>query len=303
MTQKTLREHISEALASKKAVGHFNISNMEGFWAVVDAARTISTEAGREIPVIIGVSEGERDFIGVHEISAVVREYRERTGEPVFLNADHTYSFDRVKEVVDAGYDAVIFDGTELPFDENVSIAKKCVEYARSNAKDRNGNIRDIIIESEIGFIGKSSKVLDALPEGVQIGEEHLTKPEEALRFVTETGVDMLAPAVGNIHGMLKGGKDPALNIKRVVDISTATKVPLVLHGGSGNSVEDVSEAISGGVAVVHINTELRVAYRSGLVQSIQENPDEIAPYKYLKGARKAMQKVAEEKLRLFNKI
>ncbi len=284
-TTPTLEECIREAQKRKVAVGHFNISNTEGFWAVVLAAKEL------KLPVIIGVSEGERDFIGVREVAAMVKSYRESTGQPVFLNADHTYSFERIVEVVDAGYDAVIFDGTELPLEQNIATTKKAIEYAKSK------NPR-IIFEAEIGFIGKSSKLLDSVPEGVG----RLTSPEEAKDFVKETGVDMLAPAVGNVHGIVKGG-EPALNIVRVKGISEATGVPLVLHGASGNSNEDVVAAINAGVAVVHVNTELRVAYRSGLMKALQENPDEVAPYKYLKGARNAMQKVVEEKLRVFNKM
>ncbi len=280
---KTLKQYIEQAWKDKKAVGHFNISNMEGFWAVVNASKEL------DVPVIIGASEGERDFIGVNAISAVVKEYRERTGQPVFLNADHSYSFDRIKEAVDAGFDAVIFDGTELPFEENVQTTKKSVEYAKKNNKD-------IIFEAEIGFIGKSSKVLDNVPDGTGT----LTTVQEAIDFVKNTNVDMLAPAVGNIHGIVKSG-EPALNINRIKEISEAVKIPLVLHGASGNTKEDVQNAILNGVAVVHVNTELRVAYRSGLVKSLQDNPDEVSPYKYLKGARNAMQKVVEEKLKIFN--
>jgi fructose-bisphosphate aldolase class II len=280
-----LREYIKEAQLGKKAVGHFNISNMEGFWAVVMGAKELN------LPVIIGVSEGERDFIGVKEIAAVVKSYRESTGQPVFLNADHTYSFDRVKEVVDAGYDAVIFDGTELSFEDNVLTTKRCVEYAKSVNPE-------MLVEAEIGFIGKSSKILDAVPDGVG----KMTAVEEAKAFVDATGVDMLAPAVGNVHGMVKGG-EPALNIPRVKEISDAVKIPLVLHGASGNSREDVRGAIESGVAIVHINTELRVAFKQGLMISLQENPDEISPYKYLRVARTAMQKVVEEKLKLFNNL
>lgn len=281
----TLEECIRDAQKRKVAVGHFNISNAEGFWAVVLAAKEL------KVPVIIGVSEGERDFIGVREVAAMVRAYRESTGQPVFLNADHTYSFERIVEVVDAGYDAVIFDGTELPIDTNIQTTKKAIQYAKSKNPS-------IIFEAEIGFIGKSSKLLDKVPEGVG----QLTSPEEALNFVKETGADMLAPAVGNVHGIVKGG-EPALNILRIKEISEATGVPLVLHGASGNSNEDVVAAINAGVAVVHVNTELRVAYRSGLMKALQEHPDEVAPYKYLKGARNAMQKVVEEKLRVFNKM
>ena len=282
---KTLHEYIQDAEKKGIAIGHFNISNSDGFWAVVLAAKELN------VPVIIGVSEGERDFIGVREVAAMVKAYREATGQPVFLNADHTYSFERVKEVVDAGYDAVIIDGTELSFDDNVAMTKKCVEYAHAV----NPNI---IVEAEIGFIGKSSKLLDKVPEGVGT----LTTPEEAKAFIDATGADMLAPAVGNVHGIVKGG-EPALKIDVIKQIKESTKVPLVLHGASGNSDSDIRAAIDAGISIVHVNTELRVAYRNGIMKSLQENPDEVAPYKFLKGGREAMQKVAEEKLRIFNKI
>jgi len=293
---KELRRYIEDALERKVAIGHFNISNVEGFWAVVNAAEVVSKEAGRDIPVIIGVSEGERDFIGVTQTRALVDSYRAQTGRPVFLNADHTYSFDRVKEVVDAGYDSFIYDGTEQSFDDNVAATRKCVAYGRSKNPD-------ILIEAEIGFIGKSSKVLDGIPEGVKISEEFLTKPEEAKRFADATGVDMLAPAVGNIHGMLKGGKDPALNIKRIKEISDEVKLPLVLHGGSGNSAEDFTAAIDAGVAIVHVNTELRVAFRDALKAAVAAHPDEVAPYKLMKPTVVAMQQVVEGKLRTFNRV
>lgn len=310
--QKTLRQYVTDAIEKKVAVGHFNIANLEGFWAVVRAqeeATKLAVSAGslaqgEQIPVIIGVSEGERDFVGVSQIVALVQSLRAE-GRAVFLNADHTYSFERVKEAVDAGFDAVIFDGTELSYDQNVATTKQCVEYVRGVIAGTQGTEeeRDVLVEAEIGFIGKSSKVLESIPEGVKITEEFLTKPDEAKKFVEATGVDMLAPAVGNIHGMLKGGKDPALNVKRIEEIHNAVGIPLVLHGGSGGSVEDFLGAIDGGCGIVHISTELRVAYRSALVKSLQDNPDEVAPYKYLKPARQAMEDAVLEKLKLFNKI
>ena len=298
-TPLSLRAHIKEALRRKVAIGHFNVSDDQGFWAVVNATKKVSKDAGRQIPVIIGVSEGERDFIGIPQVKALVDSVR-KEGLPIFLNADHTYSFERVKEVVDAGFDAFIYDGTEQSFDDNVSATKKCVEYARSKASEQG---RDIIIEAEIGFIGKSSKVLDAIPEGVHISEEYLTKPEEAKRFAEVTGVDMLAPAVGNIHGMLKGGKNPALNIRRIADIYKAVGLPLVLHGGSGNSAEDFKAAADAGVAVIHVSTEMRVAYHDALAKEMAANSDQIAPYKFLKPAVDAMEAVVYEKLRIFNKL
>ena len=291
---KTLRECLAEANEKKTAIGHFNISNLEALWAIFRAAEGLS--AGWRMPVIIGVSEGERDFVGVRQVVALVKSVREEHDYPIFLNADHTYSFDRVKEAIDAGFDAVIFDGSKLDLEENIRITKQCVDYARSVNPE-------IIVEGELGYIGTSSKLLDAIPEGVKLGVDDLTKPDEAKRFVAETGVDLLAPAVGNIHGMLKSGADPALNIARVGEIRESAGVPLVLHGGSGNNEQDFRDAITAGVRIVHINTELRVAYRDALRLTLQENPDEVAPYKILKPAVTAMQKVVQKKLKLFNSL
>lgn len=292
----TLREHIDQARRNKVAVGHFNASTLDGIWAIADAAQAL------KLPVIIGVSEGERDYIGVHEAAAVVKSIREERGQDIFLNADHTYSFDRVKEAIDAGFDMVIFDGAQLTLDENIKITKQCVEYAHAVCAAGKSVGREILVEGELGFIGTSSKVLDAIPEGAVVGAENMTKPEDALRYTNETGIDLIAPAVGNIHGMIKGG-DPALNIDRVKEIAKTTELPLVLHGASGNTADDIKKAIKGGVAIVHVNTELRVAYRAGLMKSLSENQDEVAPYKFLKPAKLAMQKVVEEKLKIFNNL
>lgn len=287
---KTLPEYIQDALQKKVAIGHFNISNIEGLWAIFNVARRLN------VPVIIGVSEGEREFVGVRQVAALVRSLRDQYGHPIFLNADHTYSVEKVKEAIDAGFDAVIFDGAKLSFDENVAQTRECVEYARNCG-------RDVLVEAELGFIGQSSKVLDAIPEGVDLSESALTAPDVAKNFVDLTGVDLLAPSVGNFHGMLRGGVDPKLNIERVKAISEATGVPLVLHGGSGNSTDDFSQAIAAGIAIVHINTELRVAYRDALKLSLQENPEEVAPYKIMKPSVAAMEKVVEAKLTVFNTI
>lgn len=282
-----LIEYVEEARKKKVAVGHFNVSTLDGVWAIADAAK------GLNLPVIVGVSEGERDYVGVQEIAAVVKAIRDIRGQPIFLNADHTYSFDRVKEAIDAGFDSVIFDGAQLSFEDNVVMARKCVEYARNSG----GNV---IVEGELGFIGTSSKMLDAIPEGAVVGDDAMTKAEDAKKFVTQSGVNMLAPAVGNIHGVVRGG-DPALNPARVKEISDATGIPLVLHGASGNTAEDIQACIKAGVAIVHVNTELRLAYRASLVKALSEDPEEVAPYKYLKPAKLAMQKVVEEKLKIFN--
>ena len=287
---KTLRECVKEAEQKKIAIGHFNISNTEGLWGVFQASKALS------VPVIIGVAEGERDFVGVRQSVALVKSIREEFDYPIYLNADHTHSFDRVKEAIDAGFDSVIYDGADLSFEENIKITKQCVDYARSVNPD-------ILVEGELGFIGVSSKVLDEIPEGVGLDEKSLTDPAKAREFVEKTGVDLLAPAVGNFHGMLRGGVDPKLNIERTKEIFEATKVPLVLHGGSGNSEDDFKQAIANGVSIVHINTEIRVAYKTGLMLGLSENPDEVAPYKFLKPAVMAVKDVVDKKLRLFNNL
>jgi len=287
---KILRETVAEAMKKGVAVGHFNISNLEALWGIFHAARKLN------VPVIIGVSEGEREFIGVPQVVALVKSIQEQHQYPLFLNADHTYSFEKVKEAIDSGFDSVIVDGAKLSFEENVLLTKQCVEYARQCG-------RDVLVEGELGYIGQSSKVLDEVPEGAAQGDDMLTTAMQAKDFVVATGVDMLAPAVGNIHGMLRDGVDPRLNIERVKEISDAVGIPLVLHGGSGNSQEDFQHAITAGVGIVHINTEIRVAFRDALRLFLQENLDEVAPYKILKPAIAAVEKVVDAKLRTFNKI
>jgi len=129
-----------------------------------------------------------------------------------------------------------------------------------------------------------------------------MTTPEDAKYFVEATGVDLLAPSIGNIHGMVRGG-NPRLHPERVKAIREATKVPLVLHGGSGSMNEDFIACIKEGIDIVHINTEIRVAYRDAVKKFLIENPDEVAPYKILKGAVLAIEEIVLARLKLFNGI
>lgn len=287
---KSLRQYVKEAEKKGIAIGHFNISNLETLRGIFNAAKKL------DLPVIIGTADSERKYIGTKQTVALVKSFREEYDYPIFLNADHTYSFEGVKEAIDAGYDAVIFDGTSLPYEENVRLTKKCVEYAKKKNPE-------VIVEAELGFIGSSSKVLDKLPDGVKITEEFLTKPEEAKKFIKETGVDMIAPSVGNIHGMLKGGVDPALNVKRVGEIKKAVKIPMVLHGASGNSAEDIRASIKAGMSIVHVNTEIRVAFRKALEDELKEKSNEVAPYKYMDKTIEAVEKVVIEKLKIFSNL
>lgn len=287
---KSLKEFIQDAEKEKIAIGHFNISDTEGLWAIFNAARKLN------VPVVIGVSEGEREFIGLRQAVVLIKSLREEFNHPIYLNADHTYSFEKVKEAVDAGCDAVIFDGTKLSLEENIEITKKCVDYV----KEVEANT---LIEGELGYIGSSSKLLDEIPEGAQITKDKLTTAEEAKDFVEKTGVDLLAPAVGNLHGMLKNASNPNLDIERIKEIREAAGVPLVLHGGSGITDEDFKKAIESGMSTIHVNTAIRVAYKEGIKKSLIDNPDEVAPYRLLKPGVEAMQEVVERNLKLFNNL
>lgn len=286
---KTLREYIKEAEEKKVAIGHFNISNLEGFHAIYGAAKKLN------VPVIIGLSEGEELFVGRTEAVALVKVIRERDNFPIFLNADHHHSFESVKACIDAGFDAVIIDGTKLSFEENIKIAKQCVDYARS-VMGATG--RDILVEAELGYIGEGSNIKQSIPEGAGI----LTKSEDAKKFVEMTGIDLFAPSVGSIHGLIKSGK-PHINAELVAEIRQIIRIPLVLHGGSGLRDVDFTNAITSGIAIVHINTEIRIAYEEGLKKSLADKPDEVVPYKISQPAQDAIEKVVEERLKLFNNI
>ena len=287
---KSLREYIADVQKEKRAVGHFNISTADALWGIFKAAQAL------EVPVIIGVSEGERDFIGLRQAVALVRSIREEYDYPIFLNADHSYSLERCKAAIDAGFDAVIFDGAKLSVEENTRITKEVVVYARASG-------RDVLVEGELGYIGSSSQVLDAVPEGAALSDADLTTPDEARTFVTATGVDLFSPAIGSIHGMLRATADPDLHINRIAEISSAVSVPLVLHGASGLSDENVQAAIEAGISLVHVNTELRVAWRNAVRFTLQENEDEVAPYKLLRSATLEIEKLVSKKLKIFNRL
>ena len=281
---KSLLDSVKEAREKGVAIGHFNISDSEGFKAVVEGAKELG------VPVIIGVSEGERDFIGLKEVVAIV-EVEKANGLPIFLNADHTYSVEKAKVAIDAGVDSVIIDAADKNFEENVQMTKEIVDYAHSLG-------REVLVEAELGFIGKSSNLIDKVPDGVS--EETQTKPEEALEFVKLTGIDMLAPSVGNVHGIVKSG-EPKLNIERIKKISETVSIPLVLHGGSGNQDQEFLDAIAAGISIIHINTELRVAYKKGVEEGLKK--DEVAPYKFMAEGVEGMKKVVMGRLKLFNRL
>jgi ketose-bisphosphate aldolase len=284
----SLRDLLREAQQTGMAIGHFNISDLALLKAVFGAARE------RNLPVLVGLSEGERGFVGVRQIAAFVRSLREEFDYPIFLNADHTHSLAKAVEAAEAGFDSIVFDMSALPFDENVRQTKQAVKALKTiNAS--------MLVEGEIGDIGTGSEIHDQSPDL----SKGLSTPEQAQQFVESTGVDILAPAVGNMHGMLRsmvrGETKKRLDIERIASIKRAAQVFLTLHGGSGTDDEDLRKAIAAGINIVHINTELRVAWRSGLEQGLAKHPDEVVAYKILPSAVDAVKQVVSSRLQLFN--
>jgi fructose-bisphosphate aldolase class II len=285
-----LRNVLSQAQKNGVAVGHFNVADFVIAKAVFASAQEL------KVPVIIGVSEGERKFLGVRQIAALVRSLREEFDLPIFLNADHTHSLAKAVEAAKAGFDAIVFDLSALPIEENVRQTKAAVEALKAISPA-------ILIEGEIGDIGTGSEIHDAAPDL----SKGLTTPEEAKQYVDATGVDILAPAVGNMHGMLQsmvqGEAGKRLDLPRISQIKSATGALITLHGGSGTDDEDLRKAIAAGINIVHMSTELRVAWRRGLEESLATQPQEVVPYKILSVVVEAVKQVATSRLKLFNKL
>ena len=283
-----LRSVLKQAQQMRVAVGHFNVADLVLLKAVFVSAQEL------KVPVLVGVSEGEREFMGVPQIAALVRSLREEFDFPIFLNADHTHSLVKAVEAAKAGFDAVVFDLSALPFEQNVRQTKEAVEALKAINPS-------ILVEGEIGDIGTGSEIHTEAPDL----SKNLTTPEEARQFVESTGVDILAPAVGNRHGMLKsmvqGEARKHLDIERIAQIKKAARILLTLHGGSGTDDNALRNAIVAGINIVHINTELRVAWRRGLENGLARQPDEVAPYKILPTAVDSVKQVVLSRLKLFN--
>src|SRR5215469_1818163 len=212
-----LRDFLTETQKTVTALGHFNVADSVLLNAVFDAATEL------KVPVVVGVSEGEREFIGVVQVAALVRSLREKFDFPIFLNADHTHTLEKAVEAATAGFDAIVFDLSALPFEQNVRQTKEAVKALKKINPS-------ILVEGEIGDIGTGSEIHKQAPNLAK----GLTDPAQAKQFVDATGIDTLAPAVGNMHGilesMVEGQTKKHLDIARIAEIKSAARVPLTLH-------------------------------------------------------------------------
>jgi len=274
----TSSELLAKAEKGRYAVGAFNCNNMEIVQAIISAA-----EAERS-PVIIQASQGAIKYAGLGYVTALVREAAMFSTVPVALHLDHGTDFKQVVNCLKSGFTSVMFDGSQLPLEENIRITRKVVDVAHAVG---------VSVEGELGRLRGTEDEIN-----VSEREAFFTDPEEAVTFVQGTGIDALAPSIGTAHGRYRG--KPDLDFQRLKKIRELTGVPLVLHGSSGVPGEDIRRAIELGVRKVNIDTDIREAFVKEIRHVLAVDQDEIDPRKVLGPARIKAAEVIREKIRLF---
>lgn len=280
----TARDWLQKAKEEKFAIGAFNVGNIETFKAIAAAA------VNKKSPIIIESSPGETAWMGGDNIVDLAKNYSEDFNIPIFINLDHGDTLNHCLKAIEDGYDLVHFDGSKLPYEENLEIIKQVVEAAHK---------KGIIVEGEIDHIQGSSEVHSgsALPEAAKAA---FTDPERAKKFVEDSGVDIFAAFFGNVHGVFAGGGE---NLHQDILQELVRVLPntfFSLHGGSGIPEDQVVEAVKNGIVKVNINTEMRQAFRDSLEKAMGENKEEYAMYKLETPVIEAVQQVVERKMEAF---
>ena len=265
------------------ALGAFNAGDLELVKGVIQAG------IEQQSPLIIETSPGETKFFGPKNFDCVIENFKKETALPILANLDHALGLEEAQEGIEAGFELVHFDGSALPYEENVKTTKMIVEQAHQ---------KGILVEGEIDkILGSSEPHPNEDAESLQ-ASGHYTDPEKAADFVRQTGVDILAVFVGNLHGTYK--EPPRLDLERLKIIAQKLACFLSLHGGSGLQDEDIKKAIQvSKVVKINVNTDLRTAYRETL-ENVLKGSEEVAVYKIMPPVMAAVQKVVEEKMQLF---
>lgn len=296
----TSTEMFKKSLKSDYAVGAFNVNNMEIIQGIVDAAKQ------EQAPIILQVSAGARKYAKPAYLLKLVEAAMVDTGLDICLHLDHGEDFEICKQCIDGGFTSVMIDGSKHPFEDNVALTKKVVEYAHAHG---------VVVEAELG---KLAGVEDNIK--VDSKSATYTVPEEAAEFVEKTGVDSLAIAIGTSHGAYKFSGDPQLDFDRLREIhKLIPDTPLVLHGAStvlpefvdkcnqyggnipgakGVPEEMITEAAKYGICKVNIDTDLRLAMTAEIRKYLAENPKKFDPRKYLGPARDAISSMVSHKIR-----
>lgn len=274
----SMTEFLPKAKAGKFAVGQFNMNNLEFAKAITEAAMA------EKSPFIFGVSEGALKYMGIEYTVAIAEAAARESGLPIALHLDHGSSFEVAMKCIRAGFSSVMFDGSHYSLEENIRLTKEVVKAAHAMG---------VSVEGELGTIG-------GVEDDISVDEADaaLAKPEEAIRFYEETGVDCVAIAVGTAHGMYKG--EVKIRYDIIEEVAKAIPVPIVLHGGSGVPDESIRRAIEAGVGKINVNTENQVACTDAIREVLNKDAKVYDPRKYLGPAKNAMVEVVREKIRLF---
>ncbi|MBV7505169.1 fructose-bisphosphate aldolase [Bacillus sp. sid0103] len=275
----SMKEMLIKAKAEGYAVGQFNLNNLEFTQAILQAAQAENS------PVILGVSEGAARYMsGFKTVVKMVEGLMEDLNitVPVAIHLDHGSSFEKCKEAIDAGFTSVMIDASHHPFEENIEITSKVVDYAHS---------KGVSVEAELGTVGGQED--DVVADGVIYAD-----PKECEELVKRTGIDCLAPALGSVHGPYKG--EPNLGFVEMEEIGNITGLPLVLHGGTGIPLKDIQRSVSLGTAKINVNTENQIASAKAVRETLAAKPEEYDPRKYLGPARDAIKATVIGKIREF---
>lgn len=278
----TLREVLAEANALNMAVGAFNTHNLEMLPAIIRAA------VAQKTPVIIQTSEGTASYVGHRNLVAVAKSMADEFGVDVVLHLDHAKNFDEIRKALDAGYSSVMYDGSSLPFKENILGTKRVVEYAsKTNAS----------VEGELGTVGGTE-------DGIAVAQAdvHYTEPEQAVEFIEKTGIDALAVAIGTNHGQYKSKTN--ISFEQLEKIRDAVNgFPLVIHGGTGVKEEDVRHVIDLGIRKFNVGTELLVNWNITSKDAYNEHKENTSNRNNVVPALEVVQSIVEHKIQLFKNI
>lgn len=277
------KELLIKAKTQGYAMGAFNVANLETLKAVTQAASKLRA------PILIEASDGEINYIGIKQLVALKKVYQEEAGIPIILNLDHGKDFEACKTAIENNFDYIHFDGSKFPWEENIAIAKEVVKLAHA---------KNIPVEGEFTHIEGSSADHTTEDATKYNKAEYYTDPEKAKEFVAKTGIDVLASFIGNSHGIYATEKRLDLNVfKKITE--ALPNMFFSLHGGSGVNNEDVKAAIKMGIVKVNINSEMRIAFKMTLQDTLNKS-NEIAVYKITPTAIQAVQDVVERKIKLF---
>ncbi len=274
-----IKDIVKEAEKNEYAVGAFNIHNLESVLGVAQAAVKMKS------PAIIQVSEGAIKYMGLKPITHIVSTVAKNVAAkvPIALHLDHGKSFNSVFECIRAGFSSVHIDASDLPLDENIELSKQVIEIAHQ---------KNVWVQGEVGAIIGGHGDISGRIENIPIA-----KLEDVIKFVRETGVDTIAAAVGTAHGVYD---NEDIIIDLLCEIKKQTKIPFVLHGGSGVDMEKIKNSIKHGVNIINIGSDIKIAFTDTLKKMCKENPEETDPRNLLKPTISAVEEVVSEQMKLF---